>query len=171
MDIANNIPPNKILIIICENREKRKMIHNYLERENKDIKKKSLQSKVVSDEIDFYYRECEECDRKMIRLENYHHGLMENNKDEYMTGECLNCGWDVNWECNYDCGSKIIQKPRNNTIAAGQYMSNKKKMGLSLPVADFSLEGEEYYLIDTPTKQLNKKKLQEYIDDILSKMI
>lgn len=145
--------------------EKRKEIHNYIENENPNIKKKSLKCKSISDYCDTYYNNCPECGEEMLLLDFYYYGIMENNMDESLSGECRKCSYTMNYEPNFSCSNNgFIVCPRNNIIAIGEYISNKKPNKILI-------DDYQYFIIDTPSKQLNKHKLGDYINEKIRKKI
>ena len=173
MDIIQNLPKNKLLIIICKDPKDRKILHNYIEQVDKTIKKKSLKSYLVSDERNIYRIRCCCCNSPMVKLDQYHPGYMENNEDESRSGTCYHCGEIIWWECAYDNIENITYVDCNNIVVIGEYMSNKQRKSTEVDSKSFVavMQQSKYYIIDAPDMQLNKNKLQDYINKKLKELI
>ena len=174
--LLNDIPSDKLYIIACSSSEPRKRIHRYLENTYSKLGKYSL--KVSRVERSNWYctlKPCWECD-KYVPVNNYHLGCMENNKDEYLTGDCSRCGEHVTFEVNYDSWDDVRRLYENNIIAVGSYMKHYNRPFhatsgvVSQEEFDEILTNMDIYELDNPDKQLNKRDLQKYIDGELEKL-
>lgn len=172
----DDIPSDKLYIIACSSAETRKEIHQYLENTYPKLGKYSLKASKV-EESDCYSRlkKCWECD-KYVPVNEYHLGYLENNKDEYVSGDCSRCGEHIIFEVNYDSWDDIRLLHGNNIIAIGSYMKHYNRPYhatsgiISQEEFNESLEGVDIYEIDNPDSQLNKRNLQKYIDGQLEKL-
>ncbi|ARF07979.1 hypothetical protein Catovirus_1_29 [Catovirus CTV1] len=176
----HDIPKNKIIIIPCDDKTNRKIIHQYIENNYPEIKKMSLQSKLFYREQRKTFIECYYCDYKRVHLNKYHSGQMKNNEDEYMTGTCPKCHEFISWDINFDGWDEITRLYYNNIIVCGDYITcnvpnHAKKEIISKNVYISSTKGINVYQIDQPekinNKILNKRKLQCYIDSKLQEFM
>lgn len=169
---------NKICILPCPDSQKRKKIHQYLEKKYPSIKKISLKSNLIENN-EFYstFYKCYECDFKRVPINDYHYGFMENNKDEYRTGTCPKCGEHITFEMNYDDWDDITRLYKNNIIVIGDYLkhNNRPNHAESGEVTDEEfkniIKNTSLYEIEIPDKLINKKKLEVYIDSKLKDII
>lgn len=75
-----NIPKNKLFIIICQDANKRQLLHQYIEYTYPFLKKTSLHTKNFWAEIKVLIKKkCFFCNHKKISLNNYHFGCLESN--------------------------------------------------------------------------------------------
>jgi hypothetical protein len=112
-DIFNNIPNNKIRII-CLNTKERKIIHQYLDREYPNLNKTSLRLKCFNSERIHTFIRCYECDYKSVPIDNYHCGFLDNNIDEWRSGDCPKCRAHISFEPNYDNWDDVRIVWKNN---------------------------------------------------------
>lgn len=168
---------NKLLIIICEDSQQRKLLYEFIETFNgTKIKKFGLRTKFFSSSIRRRYKKCFNCGCKCVVLDHYNYGTMKNNKDEWYSGECQECGETVSWEPNYDSYDDIRTTQKNNMIVIGNYIMTNAKY-TTTPTQVTKQEFDEvvskckYFIIDPPNKLLNKRKLQEYINVAIEKLI
>lgn len=177
-DFYNHIsnPSNDSLyIIICDDSKQRAIIHQYLENNYPIIKKTSLRTTLFDAYIKAKLIRCFECD-KFVLLSDYHYGMMENNKDEYRTGICSRCGEMSTWEPNYDDWEDIKCLYKNNMIVFGNYITfNRPNHAISENISkqqfDEIMTDKKIFKISAPTKLINKRKLQDYIDISLKNLI
>jgi hypothetical protein len=119
-----NLLENKysILVIRCEDRTRRALLHRYIEQHWPTLGKRSFHHTSLPDKYTTY-RQCGECD-KWVEVE-YSKGWEENNKDESYIGWCGKCGESIIWEPNYDDDyESTIHKKRGNALVVGQSLNN-----------------------------------------------
>lgn len=175
IDIIKTLPQDKILVINIKDDNDRKLIHQYLET-NMTTKKSSM----CCDVFDRYTRvrflkNCYHCNKKNVKLNNYNYGSMENNQDEYWSGQCPKCGENNYYEPNYDNCDNIHRSYENNCIVINinYTVPNHAKINKEVTDNEFNLviSKYKYYIIDKPNDlKMKKEKLQDYISSKIKKL-
>lgn len=134
------------------------------------IHKVSLKSKCFGSEIyRRFYHKCHNCGKKNVRVPNYHLGVLENNQDEYYSGECPKCYRSVFWEPNYDYYDEMTSFGSHNMVVCGNYFKgyNRSKYAMRGIVSDEVFNNIinkcRKYDIPEPDRLLNKKEITNYI--------
>lgn len=180
-DIENylmNMNKEKICIIPCPDSEKIKKIHQYLNNNFKIINHTSLKSDLFENyEFDNIFIKCYNCDYRRVRVNNYHLGVLESNKDEYWSGKCPKCKKIIEFEPNYDDCDDVIRHYKNNIIVIGDYIEHNILPNHTSP---HNITNEEFkeitsnlriYEMDKPAEPMNNMKLQKYIDTQLKNIV
>lgn len=114
-----------VLVIRCEVRSSRELLHRYLEQHWAKLGVRSFQHTGLPCE-ESTYRQCYECD-KWVEVE-YHKGFEENNKDECYVGECDECRETILWEPNYvDDYESTRYGKRGNALIIGLALNGMKR--------------------------------------------
>jgi transcription elongation factor Elf1 len=167
---------NKIYVIPLETVE-RKTVHQYLETQCPKLGKTSLKSKHFHGSRINTFIKCPHCGHRRVPINQYHYGTMENNKDEYRTGTCLNCDERVTFEPNYDSWDDITIVSGNNMIVIGTYFTSYVTPThavhdtIHIDRVVTLLTNVNIYEMDPPKTLINKHKLVKYIDELLSKVV
>lgn len=136
------------------------------------LNKISLTSSHFTQEVsNLTFKKCHECHKKVL-LHDYHYGSMDNNMDEWLSGNCLNCNESISWEPNFDGYYNMISSERinNNIIVYGKYINYTKSKLIhqeTIKKEKFIeiIKTKEIYEIEAPIKKLDKVQLQNYIDE------
>jgi len=167
---------NKIYVIPLKTTE-RKYFHRYLEKEYPKLGKISLKSKHFHDtNLDIYIK-CHHCGHKRVPVDQYQYGTLENVKDVYKSGLCLNCGKNVNFKPNYDNWDDITIVSENNMIVLGiyfkLYLTSRHIMenNIQIDYVVTMLMNTVIYEMDSPKIWIDTYKITNYIDEILSKIV
>lgn len=177
MEIFGNIPPGTIRIIKIESSDERKKLHQYLEKYYPNIHRTSLKSKHFCGERTMTFIKCYHCGNKRAPVNNYHYGTMDNNMDEWRSGECNKCGKNNSWEPNFEGWDDITLVFSNNMIALGDYFTgyNIPKHATPGDIERCDIENilkhTNIYNISSPKILMNKKDVTKYIDDKLSAIL
>jgi len=83
-----DIPARKLRYVLLKNND-RKIVHQFLDANYSKLRKRSVFCKKFEVEYQKTYRKCFYC-KKPVLME-YHIGYMENNYDEYYSGDCRKC--------------------------------------------------------------------------------
>jgi len=166
-----NIPEDAMIVIYCPDRKNRKKIHQYLENKNR-LSKTSLRidSQGMYAEIRATYIVCYYCGFRRVPINDYHDGLMENNKDEYRTGVCPKCDEFISFEMNYDDWDDVTRLYHHNAIVIGNYLKNYARPShavrgeVTQKEFDNIMKTLKIYKINSPVEQISKKELQKYIN-------
>jgi len=140
----DKIIPDKITVFLA-NRDERRILHRWFRQQDPPIFSAGVLLKKFPYDV-LRFKECYECDNRVL-LNDYHYGIMENNKDENYTGRCKTCDTLVTYECNYDDDARIVLC--RNAIAIGRYFK-----GWNRPFECPLIDDEEKIL-----EQLEKQKL------------
>lgn len=101
--------------------EERHIVYNYMSTVYPKLNKSILRVNSLDSEIMHFrpkHADCYHCDNGRGKLTNYNYGSLPNNKDEYYSGLCNECGRNVYFEPNYDMPKEVR---RNNVIAFGNW--------------------------------------------------
>jgi hypothetical protein len=118
------------------------------------------------------YVECNYCNNKKVLLDKYNYGVLDNNKDEYRSGECQECGEHVYYECNYDGGARYVSI--RNAICVGAYFKSWDKSRSFVENYDNTdeihsiLNEKNIYFVDDPKHSINSCNMGKYIDNCIS---
>ncbi|CAH6419702.1 Hypothetical protein HVR_LOCUS778 [uncultured virus] len=173
--IFTEVSSDKIRIIKLTGTEERKLVHQYLEQFHSTVKKVSLKSKHFTGERIGTFIKCYGCDYKKVPINNYHYGALENNKDEWRSGECPKCGEHISWEPNYDDWDDVKCVYGNNIIAFGSWFKdyNSPNHATSGSVNKEEIikimTNKKIYEMAAPASRIGKRKVIQYIDEELEK--
>ena len=169
----NTIEQHKqyIFVIVCDDADKRQLIHKFIETKYPKVSKTSLTLDVIPTHDRDYWR-CGDCN-KLFSIK-YYTGIASNNQDEYHTGYCnnnqcesYNCSFS--YEPNYDDsdGQFITVTAHNSVIVTkyGNYTPGKSCKPGTVQKKDLEPWFNELdnYIIKVPSNSLNKVRLQDYL--------
>ncbi len=159
----------KLAIIVLPNNNSRRLIHQYLDKTT-TLKHVGFYCNSFTAEIAARFIKCYFCDQSLkIKDENYRRGMMKNNKDEYYYLRCEKCGEGFIWQPNYHDYDDISIIHEKNVIVIGEYMKHNNKpthaIDKDVTINEVSPLVRDVYIIESPDKLLNKRKLQNYINE------
>lgn len=168
-----------LLVVVCTSSEERKIIYQYLEKEYPKLNKTGFYSKLWPASIYATIKKCNFCNKGVML--SYSFGCMENNRDEYWSGECKSCEERIIFEPNYDDHDGIRRLRENNVIVIGNYITinkpNHAKPCSEITRQDFDevMSNKKVYMIQAPNngnksvRILGKNQISKYIDEIIEK--
>jgi uncharacterized short protein YbdD (DUF466 family) len=163
-------------VTLNDGSEYRKLIHSFLDNNYPKVSHISLHSEIFSYGIQSTFMKCFNCNFKRVPINNYHEGLMENNKDEWRSGTCPKCDETCQWDINYDGWDGITRLYKNNIVVIGDYIKhhNRPRHAKTIDVTreefDKVLSKKcRIFELPAPPKKLQKKGfIQKYIDEQLN---
>jgi len=175
IDMIKSLPKNKLLVINVNNDEDRKLIHQYLEN-NVTTRKASMCCDCFDTNTRMrFLKKCYHCNKKNVMLNKYNYGDMENNQDEYWSGECPKCYEYNYYEPNYDDNENIWRTYENNCIVINVNYSlpSHAKINKEVTLDEFNNTVNKYnhYVIDQPDDmRIKRNVLEKYISDTIKKI-
>lgn len=161
---------NKLCVIHCYDSNERKKIHQYLEMTYK-VKHVSLYCDRFSADC-LTFKKCNQCSKNVLMT--YHDGIMENNIDQYYSGDCLTCDNYITWEPYLNDRDYVKTFNKNNIVVIGDYLNvNKPTHAVPGTISDEEfkniISSKVYiYEIDAPKNIIKIKKLGKYVSSMLS---
>lgn len=159
----------KLAVIVLSDNNRRRLVHQYLDKTTK-LKHVGFYCNSFTADMVARFIKCYLCEQSLkIKDEDYRRGVLENNKDEYYYIRCEKCGEGFTWEPNYDNYDNIKVLYANNVIVIGDYMKHNNKpthaVDKDVSINEISSYIKDVYIIETPNKLLDKRKLQNYINE------